>query len=131
MRVWWRSLMMAKLSNRPQGVDDGHHQMIKAKLSIALEEFSDINHVFKEDAGLALNFNKTKILVKGISAADAHAAHSACSMPIPPSPQSPMHRLRLRSLSVPSTSKKKILQPRQPGPGEIWSCRLKLSFRAV
>ena len=94
--------MMAKLSNRPQGVDDGHHQMIKAKLSIALEEFSDINNVLKEDAGLALNFNNTKILVKGISAADAHAAHSACSMPIPPSPQSPMHRLRLRSLSVPS-----------------------------
>jgi hypothetical protein len=28
---------------------------------------------FKEDAGLALN-DKTKILVKGISAADAHAA---------------------------------------------------------
>ena len=65
--------MMAKLSNRPQGVDDGHHQMIKAKLSIALEEFSDINHVFKEDAGLALN-DKTKILVKGISKANAHAA---------------------------------------------------------
>jgi hypothetical protein len=51
---------------------------IKAKLSIALE--------VKEDAGLALNFNKTTILVKGISAADAHALpHSACSMPIPPS----------------------------------------------
>jgi hypothetical protein len=34
---------------------------------------SDIKHVLKEDAGLALN-EKTKILVKGISAADAHAA---------------------------------------------------------
>ena len=31
-------------------------------------------HVLKEDAGLALNFDKTKILVKGISEADAHAA---------------------------------------------------------
>ena len=33
---------------------------------------SDIKQVLKEDAGLALN-DKTKILVKGISAADAHA----------------------------------------------------------
>jgi hypothetical protein len=47
---------------------------IKAKLSVALEVLSDIKHVLKEDAGLALNFDKTKILVKGISAADAHAA---------------------------------------------------------
>jgi hypothetical protein len=51
--------------------DDGY---IKAKLSIALEVLSDIKHVLKEDAGLALNFDKTKILVKGISVADAHAA---------------------------------------------------------
>ena len=35
---------------------------------------SDIKHVLKEDASLGLNFDKTKILVKGISAADAHAA---------------------------------------------------------
>jgi hypothetical protein len=34
---------------------------------------SDIKQVLKEDAGLALN-DKTKILVKGISAADEHAA---------------------------------------------------------
>jgi hypothetical protein len=34
---------------------------------------SDTNQVLKEDAGLAFN-SKTKILVKGISAADAHAA---------------------------------------------------------
>ncbi len=51
--------------------DDGY---IKAKLSVALEVLSD-----KEDAGLSLNFDstqksKTKFLVKGISAADAHAA---------------------------------------------------------
>jgi hypothetical protein len=39
-----------------------------------LEVFSDIKHVLKEDAVLALNFDKTKIFVKGISAADAHAA---------------------------------------------------------
>jgi hypothetical protein len=50
--------------------DDGY---IKAKLSIALEVLSDIKQVLKEDAGLAL-IDKTKILVKGISAADAHAA---------------------------------------------------------
>jgi hypothetical protein len=49
---------------------------IKAKLSVALEVLSDIKHmsILKDDAGLALNFKKTKILVKGISAADAHAA---------------------------------------------------------
>ena len=40
---------------------------------------SDIKHVLKEDGGLSLNFDstqksKTKFLVKGISAADAHAA---------------------------------------------------------
>ena len=34
---------------------------------------SDIKQVLKEDAGLALN-DKPKILVMGISAADAHAA---------------------------------------------------------
>ena len=50
--------------------DDGY---IKAKLSVALEVLSDIKQVLKEDAGLALN-DRTKILVKGISAADAHAA---------------------------------------------------------
>jgi hypothetical protein len=52
-------------------VDDGY---IKAKLSVALEVLSDVKHVLKEDAGLNLNFDKTKILVKGISAADAHVA---------------------------------------------------------
>jgi hypothetical protein len=42
--------------------------------------------VLKEDAGLALNFDKTKILVKGISADDAHAAAQRIfSLPIPPS----------------------------------------------
>jgi hypothetical protein len=51
--------------------DDGY---IKAKLSVALEVLSDIKHVLKEDAGLDLYFDKTKILIKGISAADAHAA---------------------------------------------------------
>ncbi len=56
--------------------DDGY---IKAKLSFALEVLSDLKHVLKEDAGLSLNFDstqksKTKFLVKGISADDAHAA---------------------------------------------------------
>ena len=61
--------------------DDGY---IKAKLSVALEVLSDICLVLKEDAGLDLN-DKTKILVKGISAAEVHAApHSACSLLIPP-----------------------------------------------
>ena len=52
--------------------DDGY---IKAKLSVALrlEVLSDISLVLKEDAGRDLN-DKTKILVKGISAAEAHAA---------------------------------------------------------
>jgi hypothetical protein len=50
--------------------DDGY---IKAKLSVTLEVLSDIKQVLKEDAGLALN-DKTKILVKGISVADEHAA---------------------------------------------------------
>jgi hypothetical protein len=50
--------------------DDGY---IKAKLSVALEVLSDMKHVLREDAGLDLN-DKTKILVKGISAAEAHTA---------------------------------------------------------
>ena len=50
--------------------DDGY---IKAKLSVALEVLSDIKLVLKEDTGLDIN-DKTKILVKGITAAEAHAA---------------------------------------------------------
>ena len=68
--------------------DDGY---IKAKLSVALEVLSDIKQVLKEDAGLALN-DKTKILVKGISAADAHAAcrtAPAHCRSLPRAPQSP------------------------------------------
>jgi len=53
--------------------DDSYDGYIKAKLSVALEVLSDIKQVLKEDTGLALN-DKTKILVKGISVADAHAA---------------------------------------------------------
>ncbi len=49
-----------------------------------LEVLSDIKHVLKEDAGLALNFDKTKILVKGISAADAHVA-AQCMLAADPS----------------------------------------------
>ena len=52
--------------------DDGY---IKAKLSVALKVLSDIQQVFKEDAGLELQLDKTAFLVKGISAQDAlHAA---------------------------------------------------------
>jgi hypothetical protein len=50
--------------------DDGY---LKAKLSVTLYVLPDIKQVLKEDAGLALN-EKTKILVKGISAANAHVA---------------------------------------------------------
>ena len=50
--------------------DDGY---IKAKLSVALEVLSDIKLVLKEDAGLDIN-DKTKILVRGITSAEAHAA---------------------------------------------------------
>ena len=42
-------------------------------------DLKHVSHVLKEDAGLSLNFDsmqksKTKFLVKGISAADAHTA---------------------------------------------------------
>ena len=47
---------------------------IKAKLSVALEVPSDVKHILKEDNGLDINFNKTKILIKGISVADTHTA---------------------------------------------------------
>ncbi len=47
--------------------DDGY---IKAKLSVALEVLSDIKLVLKEDAGLDINDK----IVKGITAAEAHAA---------------------------------------------------------
>ena len=46
---------------------------IKAKLSVALEVLSDIKLVLTEDAGLDIN-DKTKILVRGITATEAHAA---------------------------------------------------------
>jgi hypothetical protein len=42
--------------------------------SVSPQVLSGIKHVLKEDVGFALNFNKTKILVKGVWAADAHAA---------------------------------------------------------
>ena len=60
----------------PAYADDEH----KAKLSVALELLSDIKHILKEDACLDLDFDKTKILVKGISAADAHAHAAAQRM---------------------------------------------------
>jgi hypothetical protein len=65
------------------------HHLWGRTLNVALEVLSDIN-VFKEDAGLDLNFRKTKLFVKGISAADAHdAAAHACCRPLPRAPQSP------------------------------------------
>ena len=75
--LWGRTL--AKYNQDACAVacaDDGY---IRAKLSVALEVLSDLKHVLKEDAGLSLNFDstqksKTKFLVKGISADDAHAA---------------------------------------------------------
>jgi hypothetical protein len=50
--------------------DDGY---IKSKLSVALAVLSDIKHVLREDSGLDLD-DKTKILVKGILAAETHTA---------------------------------------------------------
>ncbi len=50
--------------------DNGY---FKVKLSVAIEVLSDIQHVLREDPGLDLN-DKTKILVKGISAAETHTA---------------------------------------------------------
>jgi hypothetical protein len=50
---------------------------------------SDIKHVLKEDDGLDLNFDQTKILVKGISVADAYAAAHAQGRSLPLAPQSP------------------------------------------
>ena len=47
---------------------------LSAQLSVALEVLLDIKHVLKQDVGLDLNLVKTQILVKGISAADAHFA---------------------------------------------------------
>ena len=69
--LWGRTLKHHQNACAVAHADDGY---IKAMLSVALEVLSDIKHAFKQDAGLALDFNKTKILVKGISAADAHAA---------------------------------------------------------
>jgi hypothetical protein len=60
---------------------------IKAKLTIAsrFSRTSSVLLVLKEDADLALSFDKTKILVKGISAADAHQMRNSL-------PESSEHR---------------------------------------
>jgi hypothetical protein len=70
--VWGRTLNKHHQDSCAVAYADDSY--IKANLSVALEVLSDIKHVLKEDAGLALNFDKTKILVKGISVADAQAA---------------------------------------------------------
>jgi len=86
----WRPATRTPPSRRPSALSDATIQFvhqayaddehIKAKLSVALELLSGIKHVLKEDAGLDLDFDKTKILVKGISAADAHAHAAAQRM---------------------------------------------------
>jgi hypothetical protein len=69
--IWGRTLAKHNQDACAVGyADDGY---IKDKFSVALEVLSDISLVLKEDAGLDLN-DKTKILVKGISAAESHAA---------------------------------------------------------
>jgi hypothetical protein len=69
--IWGRTLVKHNQDACAEAyADDGY---IKAKLSVAFEVLSDISLVLKEDAGLDLN-DKTKILVKGISVAEAHAA---------------------------------------------------------
>jgi hypothetical protein len=69
--LWGRTL--AKHYQDACAVAYADYGFIKAKLSVTLEVLSDIKHVLREDAGLDLN-DKTKILVKGISAAEAHTA---------------------------------------------------------
>jgi hypothetical protein len=69
--LWGRTL--AKHYQDACAVAYADNGYIKAKLSVAFEVLSDIKHVLREDTGLDLN-DKTKILVKGISAAEAHTA---------------------------------------------------------
>jgi hypothetical protein len=57
----------------------------QGKAVVALEVLSDVKHVLNEDAVLDLNFDKTKILIKGISAADTHAVAQRMLKPISPS----------------------------------------------
>jgi hypothetical protein len=68
---WGRTL--AKHYQDACAVAYADYGYIKAKLSVALEVLSDIKHVLREDTGLDIN-DKTKILVKGISSAEAHTA---------------------------------------------------------
>jgi hypothetical protein len=77
---------------------------------------SDVKHVLKEDAGLALNFNKTKILVKGISAAYAHAAAQRMLNADPSLAHlSPLCTAVGCALSAPSAAKKKSYNRDNPG----------------
>jgi len=69
--IWGRTL--AKHNQDACAVAFANNCYIKAKFSIVIEVLSDISLILKEDAGLDLN-DKTKILVKGISVAEAHAA---------------------------------------------------------
>ncbi len=66
--LWGRTL--AKHYQDACAVAYAHDGYIKA---VALEVLSDIKHILREDVGLDLN-DKTKILVKGISAAETHTA---------------------------------------------------------
>jgi len=79
--LWGRTLN--KHHQDACAVPDADDSYIKAKLSVALEVLPDIKHVLKEDAGLALNFDKTKILVS--RRLMRTLPHSACLQPTPPS----------------------------------------------
>ena len=69
--LWGRVLKQHPLAPALAYADDGY---IHAKLSVGLKIYSELKHVFHEDAGLEFNQSKTNILVKGISADAACAA---------------------------------------------------------
>jgi hypothetical protein len=81
--------------------DDGY---IKVKLSVALEILSDNKHVFKEDAGLALNVDETKIPVNENPVADARGPMLYLSWVPLMLLSSTLRRIRVRQLWRTSTS---------------------------
>ncbi len=70
-RLWGRVLKQHPLARALAYADDGY---IHAKLSVGLKIYSELQHIFHEDAGLEFNQSKINILVKGVSADAACAA---------------------------------------------------------
>ena len=63
--LWGRVLAKFQGARAIAYADDGY---IKGKLSVALQVLSELKTVFKADAGLELNVNKTSILPKHTTA---------------------------------------------------------------